>query len=546
MLKRLPFFFDSKLTVANVLDKSLKVHGPATVALQFDPDDIRYLVSHGTSLTLGELSRLVNRLSNVLVSLGIKRFDRVMICKKQSVDYLIYSLAIYRAGGITVPVNGGMSANDLNHYVQLTSPRFWFADPTTLTKLDASIAGEIQIVLDRPVADAGIASRKGVWFIGDLLHSAPDYFKAVEIHPTDDVMIVHTSGTTGFPKGVLHGSRSVIQATRGQLLIQPFGSKDSLLLATPANHHITQAGIVTGLCFGGKLYVPGKLDASTLLDTLEREKLPLMVAFPDIYQEFCEWDLGLRDLSHVKAWMAGGDCSHEVHIRRLTAVGSALRLFGKPILSSAYLEFLGTSEVGFAALVKVSFAKTRRFQRCVGKRSPLSPKVRLVDEQGRTVATGKPGRLMVKGPTLFKGYWNDHAKLHHVYCDGWWWTGDIAFRHSSGNYYHLDRQVDSITGNGKTYYTLPIEEELLKHPSVREVAVVPLDDAKTPIGAVIEQYPQHATTTSDLQAWAQEHLPDGNAIRLLALPAYERLPRGLTGKVLKRKVREQFSGHPTA
>lgn len=540
MLSRLKFILDRELTVANALEKSIARYGADFEVMRFSGSLQRFGVE-GRSLTLAQLKAFCDRISQALVANGLQRYDRVAIYQRGSVEYLLYSLAIMRAGAITVPINGSMRTEDLRHYLDYTGARFVFVDGERLERLDPAAHAEgRRLAL---VTDGDAAPGPGMVRLQDILPSQADRFGPVDIHLHDDVMIVHTSGTTGFPKGVLHGSYSIARATKGQLVIQPLTRANRILLASPANHHITQASIISCFAAGIPCYVPAGESPEELLQLIERERCTLVLSFPDIYQGMCEVGLDRFDLSRVKAWMAGGDSSHEVHIRQFTAQGAMVRLFGKPLIRSMYLEFFGTSEVGFAALLKVNFSFTKKFDRYVGKPTLVSPKVKVADEHGRPLPAGVPGRLMVKGPTLFKGYWNGHDRLHGVYIDGWWWTGDVAMKTRGGGYYHLDREVDSIRAGERRVYSLQLEERILKHPAVADVAVVelPRGGDATCAGAVVEFRPGQAVASDAFDAWLRQQVPDHASLRVEILPPGEQLPRGLTGKVLKRRVRERYA-----
>lgn len=545
MFSRLKFAFDKNLTVSNVLDKSVAAYGEDFVLLTFGGTQ-KHIGIGGNSITLGELRDVVNRLSNYLVKRGIQRFDRVAICKKSEIDYLIVSLAIFRCGAISVPINGSMSSDNLHRFIKYTGAKLVFSDETTIHKIESKADGEgnCQSICATP---GGLRRMHQGRHIDDRLSDESAAFEAVNIHAKDDVLIVHTSGTTGFPKGVLHGSRSLVLATQAQLKLQPITNKNKYLLASPANHHISQASIIASLAAGMPTYVPSGESPTQLLETIGRERISLMLAFPDIYAEMCSLDLTNYDLSSMKIWMAGGDSSHEPHIRKLTNQGSSLRLFNKRILSSAYIEFFGTSEIGFAALMKVSFSFTNRFRRCVGKPTLYSPKVKVADSEGRRVPLGVPGRLMVKGPTLFKGYWNAHDKLHGVYIDQWWWTGDVAYKDKLGRYYHLDREVDAICTNEGTVYSLPIEELLIRHPALFEVVVVSQKEGDSYVPLIIVQ-PRAGETISEQQIrnLLRQEVPELTNFKVRVLREEDRIPRGLTGKVLKRELRTMLEGNSSA
>jgi acyl-CoA synthetase (AMP-forming)/AMP-acid ligase II len=171
--------------------------------------------------------------------------------------------------------------------------------------------------------------------------------------------------------------------------------------------------------------------------------------------------------------------------------------------------------------------------------------VKVADETGAEVAVGKVGRLMVKGPTVFKGYWNEHHRLHGVVIDGWWWTGDLARRDARGRFYQLDRDTDCIRTSSGPIYTLLVEEELLKHPDVHEAVVIgiPADDgAQKPMIVLQAKDGRDGFDADAARAWIESHIPlPGPGVEVVVVRNDSDLPRGLTGKILKRVVRDRHA-----
>jgi acyl-CoA synthetase (AMP-forming)/AMP-acid ligase II len=150
---------------------------------------------------------------------------------------------------------------------------------------------------------------------------------------------------------------------------------------------------------------------------------------------------------------------------------------------------------------------------------------------------------MVKGPTLFKGYWNSHDRLHGTMYDGWWWTGDIGYRDRWGRFYHLDRATDVIYTAQGPVYSLLAEEVLMNHPDVGEVSVfgVPTADGKQKAIAVVNARAGREIDTASLRVWTNELLRLSGPIADILAVDLDEVPRGLTGKVLKRVLREQYA-----
>jgi acyl-CoA synthetase (AMP-forming)/AMP-acid ligase II len=317
-------------------------------------------------------------------------------------------------------------------------------------------------------------------------------------------------------------------------------------------------GLFTALLGNIPVYGYSCHEASYLLRQIGLDKLTIFFAFPDIYLDMYLHGLEKNDLSSIKVWIGTADASHEIHKDAFCRSGAFLKFFGKKIPISVFIEPLGTSEVGFAALQHYYRSGGKRsFNRCVGRPLLHGPRVKVVDENGRRLKSGVVGRLMVKGKTVFSGYWNAHDLLPGVMKNGWWFTGDLVYKDRLGRYYHLDRLSDVVcTGKGNVY-SLLAEERLLTHTRIGEVAVVGLMHPSKGIvpvafvqekNSVPEETPdldktslQPLTLAASILEWAHRELPIVTPIEAVIPLNKENLPRGLTGKVLKRELREYYS-----
>jgi acyl-coenzyme A synthetase/AMP-(fatty) acid ligase len=276
---------------------------------------------------------------------------------------------------------------------------------------------------------------------------------------------------------------------------------------------------------------------------IERERVNIFFAFPDVYLGMFDVGLDDYDLSSVNIWIGTADTSHEIHMAAFCQKGVLFQLFGKPIIRSIFIEPLGTSEVGFAALTRFHFPFSRlTFNRRLGWPSVAAPKIKVADENGRRLPSGKVGRLMVKGKTLFKGYWNEHDRLHGVMFDGWWWTGDIVYQDRLRRIHHLDRATDLIYSRDGLISTLLTEEVLISHPDVSEVAVFGIPHPQkgmVPV-AVICPKPNRTLDLQSYRKWTEANLNLLTELAEIFIVPCSEIPRGVTGKVLKRTLRERY------
>jgi 3-aminoavenalumate diazotase len=542
---RLRVICDRSLTVANLVDRAAAAH-----------DDMP-LVHFDRAVPYGELADrigprqllgFVARMGRLLIErCRLDRYERVAIIKANGGDYVVNGLAIIRAGGITVPIHSGMSSPITRDYLIYTGARLLITDVSSYRRLSDYLPETLRHVLVTDFdgdAASDLARDPRVVPLGPALSEvASEPLPPADLGNDDDVLICHTSGTTGVPKGVLHTNGSLLAGIRSSLLVQPIFRSDLVVMASPSNHFICHLSLMTALL--GQLRTWQVDDEPrALLDLIDRERISVVWCFPHTYLAMYEHGLDKHDLSSVRMWLAAADASHEQHIQAFVKRGAFLRLFGHPVLRSTFLDTLGTSEAGFLALCNVILARAGRYGRCVGW--PLlgvGLKVKVANEVGRRLPPGQIGRLMIKGPTMFKGYWNAHHTLHGVKRDGWWWTGDLAYRDRLGRFYHVDRVGDVIhTGRGDAF-SLAIEEWLLKYPNVIEAVVVgrDVDDGVQEPIAFVQPIASCAIDADAMLRWANAQLSPRERLAEIRVVPREEIPRGLTGKALKRALRERIA-----
>lgn len=539
---RLKFLVDRDLRMANLTRACARAYGDAR-ALVTD-QSYGHLGIEGDTLSFRQVDQLVGRLAAGLTRLGIRRFDRVGIYKANHADYLLVALAAMRIGAIAVPVHGRLPADSFAQYARYTGCKLVYTDRANLAAFErAALPGVAWLLNEADGGDDG----DHVHAVGALLRQVGvTEAEPIPMSAGDDVLIVHTSGTTGFPKGVPHSSHSLIRAVRSELVFNPLPAQDVAFSAAHLNHHIAVTGSMLAMMAGVPLVTVGRFDGPYLLSRLQASKATICFAFPDLYLAMCNAGLERYDLSSMRLWVSGGDAMHEVHIRQLTAHGRGAWKLGGPRRGSIFMEVLGTSEIGSAALIKLSTCRTRQFARCVGRPGLFSPRVKVADEHGNELPRGEVGRLMVKGGSLFKTYWNANDKLHGVMIDGWWWTGDVAMQDRKGRFYQLDREIDAVRTRDGMVYGLPVEEEALKCDDVAEAALIGVphpQHGEVPVLVAHSRSGQPIHGERLLERINAGRERDKRVHGVIDVGSAAGIPRGLTGKVLKRRLREQHSSY---
>ncbi len=549
-LNRLRFILDRRLSAANIIDRAAEAH--RGILVRFDTPPPYDVLKR--ELSASDILRFACRFGVLLRErLGLDRWDRVAVMKSNHGDITLMGLAAMRAGLVAVPINCGMPADIAAGYLSYTGARCLVTDARVFGRLSAAdaIPDSVEHILITDLASSGL--RPGddrARDLGEALEETPPdaWLPPAELFEDDHVLICHTSGTTGIPKGVIHTSGSLVAGVKGQLKIEPVFRFDTALSASPFNHFINHSGLMSSLAGCVPLWMVGNDDPRFLLDLIDRERISVVFCFPHTFLAMLEAGLDGWSLDSVRMWIAGADSSHEGHIRPFVERGAFIRLFGRPLMRSLYADTYGSSEVGFAALFRIASRRSKLFGRYLGKPTFAGPRIRVVDERGRTVPNGTVGELAVKGPTLFKGYWNAHDRHHGVIRDGWWFTGDVGYRDARGRFFHFDRKVDVIRTAEGAVYTLPVEEELLKRDDVQEAVVIGVPDGSGHELALALVQPRAGCRIDParLLSWARGR--PGGAARLAAVETVgaDRIPRGLTGKVLKRELRRTYADYFTA
>ena len=540
ILNRLRVIFDPRVTAANALDFACKWH-PDSILFHLDTE-LPYTMLPGKEMSAAKLLPFVNKIGNLLKQSGMMRYDRVAIFKTNSPDYFFLALGVIKAGGIAVPINPGMSCENLKHYLHYTGSKILITDADIFQQV-------IRTADNLPIVQTYIFPKLPSSFDGngiDLsveLAKASDQLQPVVLQKDSTILIVHTSGTTGFPKGVMSTSGSMIGSIKGHFASEPVSTKNKLCVAGFYNHLVHYVGFYTIMLGNYNIYTLSTTHPQKALEAIGQHKINIFFAFSDVYLKMYDEGLDKYDLSSIKLWIATADASHEEHMHAFTQHGAFFRIFGKRIVRSVFMDVIGASEAGSGAIRRFYFSFMKpSYKRMIGRSYWGGPKVKVADETGRRLPAGQPGRMLIKGPAVFKGYWNAHDTVNNVMFDGWWWTGDLVYKDKWGRFYHLDRASDVINIPNGPIYSLPVEEILLTHPDVSEAVVIavphtankqqPLAIVYAKTGKMIEEQP--------FLDWANaQRLPV--PLQHVSIVSPSDVPRGLTGKVLKRVLRERYA-----
>lgn len=500
------------------------------------------------------IHEVVCELAGVLAARGVSTNDRVAIHKDNAFDIFLFAAASNWVGAVAAPVHANLDPSIAAPYIGRLGASLLVTDRAGLNRLDAEgleRCGVRSVIVVDAASHEARTTPGGMRIepLCTLLRGSAPQTQPARSGRDDIAFIFHTSGTTGVPKGVMVAAGGLAEALRSVLKFNLVSRSDHAYFALPLNHQVAHLYLYAVILLGLRTCLGTRMDPAHALDTIEQRKVTAFFGFPITYTRLMALGACDRNLSSVRIWGTTADASHEVHQRAFVRHGSFFRRLGIPRDGAVFVDGLGSTEVGIAALLRLVTPWTRKFGRRVGRPTPGGPQVKVVDDAGLPVARGRPGRLMIKGPAMFRGYWNADDLLLQATRDGWWFTGDIVMQLPAGDFVHLDREVDVIEGPAHRSYTLLIEELILNHPAVLDASVfgVASADGHAVPAAVVALHPgSPPDIAARLQAEWNAALPTADRLAFVWFESWASFPLGATGKTLRRKLRERFAALPAA
>jgi acyl-CoA synthetase (AMP-forming)/AMP-acid ligase II len=499
------------------------------------------IVDGATTLTYGELVEAARTFAAALVASGVEAGDRVALWSFNSVEWVVAVLGVFEAGAVLVPVNTRFKAAEATDILRRSGARVLvtttdFLGVDYVEMLDAE--GSDLPALETIVAVRGPATGPSVgWddFLGRATGDARAEVnrRAAALGPDDPSDIMFTSGTTGAPKGVLQThSRTLVIAT-DWVAMTGLAAGDRYLMINPYFHMFgLKAGILASVAAGATMYPQAVFDVDDVLARIGAEGITVLPGPPTLYQSILDHpDRDRHDLSSLRIAVTGAADIPVELIRRIraelpfsvVAVGYGLTEAGTAT---------GTSPDDPPEIVATT----------VGRPRP-GFELRIVDGDGNDLPTGEPGEILLKGASVMSHYLDDEKATAETFTDdGWLRTGDQGVLDESGCLRIVGRSKDMFIVGGFNAYPAEIENLLLRHPDISQVAVIGIPDERMgEVGMAFVVARPGATVTSDeVVAWARREMANYKAPRVVEI--VDALPLNATGKVVKESLRQRAAG----
>jgi fatty-acyl-CoA synthase/long-chain acyl-CoA synthetase len=486
----------------------------------------------GESIRYGRAWEEAGALSSALAGLGIEKGDAVGLMMSNQLGYVAADLACVRGGYAKVAMNDMLTEAEYKHIISDSGAKAVivgqeFVD--TIADLDPGLADlETIVVLGSQAPDGMEAS---VQLIETHAGETPD----IEIEPGDSALFQYTGGTTGKPKGAKHPHYNIATNLLAHVMELDINPGERMLLMTPLPHSAGYT-LAAGSIRGAHVTMTQGFDAGEFLELIETEEVTWSWLVPTmIYRVLDHEALEETDVSSIETLVYG---AAPIARERLE---EALEVFGQ-----VFIQLYGQSEVPNigTTLPKDDHAvgAGRKLDSCGQATVLVDTRIASIQDKQNTepLPPGEEGEILLRAPYQMTGYHRLPEKTDETLVNGWIRTGDIGRMDEDGYVYILDRDSDMIVTGGMNVYTTNVEDELIKHPNVNEVAVIgiPHDEWGEAVHAVVVSESEVSPTESEIRAFADEHLADYKKPK--SVEFVDELPTTPYGKVDKKALREPY------
>ena len=532
------------MPITDILEKNCRLYGDDVALVEINPEmpetkrttwkefdliEPSRAAYYRREITWNVFNEKANRFANLLIERGIKKGEKVGILLMNCLEWLPIYFGILKTGALAVPLNFRYSADEIKYCVELA-------------EIDILVFGPEFIGRVEEIADE-ISKGRLLYFVGDGCPGFAEDYNAhtancssqspkIDVNDDDDAAIYFSSGTTGFPKAILHNHESLMHAAKAEQNHHGQTKDDVFLCIPPLYHTGAKMHWFGSLLTGGKAVLLKGTSPKTILQAVSEEHCTivwLLVPWAqDLLLALDNKELNIADYD-LDQWRL-------MHIGAQPVPPSLIKHWKEYFPNHKYDTNYGLSESIGPGCVHLGVDNIDK----VGaiRKAGYGWETKIIDEQGEPVKQGETGELAVKGPGVMTCYYRDPRATAEVLHDGWLYTGDMAMEDEDGFIFLVDRKKDVIISGGENIYPVQIEDFLRTNEAILDVAVIGLADHRLGeiSAAIIELKPGVECTEEDIQEFCKK------------LPRYKRprkiifadVPRNPTGKIEKPKLRAKY------
>jgi long-chain acyl-CoA synthetase len=472
----------------------------------------------GRRYTYSEFDAAVNGAARLLVARGIKKGDVVSLLMPNSAEYIIAYFACFKIGALAGPVNSLLKTQEIEFVLNNSEAKALLVNSQFLPQIESvrDVLPQLKSII---VFDD---EREATRDLANDQETLPD----VNIEPDDEAIIIYTSGTTGRPKGCLLTHRNLIANARQITNWLKFDERDRLLTIMPLFHmNAVSVTTMTALYAGASTVVSPKFSASKFWKIISDYEITsfgsvatmlsmLLATYPRGVPEDCQ-------TAQLRFAMCGS----------APVPAETLRKF-EETFNCLVIEGYGLSE----STCRSTFNPPNANRRPGSCGLPIGNEMRIFDDEDRELPCGEMGEIVLRGENIFKGYYKNPEATAQAFRNGWFHTGDIAYRDADGFFYIVDRKSDMIIRGGENIYPREIDEVLYQHPAIQAAATIGVPDELygEEVAAFIVLKEGMTATEDEIIKFCRARLADYKCPKKVRFVAD--IPKGPTGKLLKREL----------
>ena len=533
------------MVITELLERNARLYGSDTALVEINPSEERdkavtwreaSLIEQALpdapyrrELSWKDFDRRANRFANLLLSRSLERGTKVGILLMNCLEWLPIYFGILKAGCVAVPLNFRYSSDEIKYCLELADVEVLVFGPEFVGRLD-------------PIVDS-LSQVKQMFFVG---RSKPAYAEdccklmgycsssapPVALEETDYAAIYFSSGTTGFPKAILHNHCALINSCRTEQKHHGQTRDDVFLCIPPLYHTGAKMHWFGSLISGSKAVLLRGVKPEWILRAITEEKCTIVWLLVPWAQDLLDAiDAGKVDLNSylLDQWRL-------MHIGAQPVPPSLIHRWKKIFPHHAYDTNYGLSESLGPGCVHLGVENIHKVG-AIGKPGYLW-QARIVNDKGQDVAQGDIGELIVNGPGVMLCYYKNPEATAEILKNGWLYTGDMARMDEDGFIYLVDRKKDVVISGGENLYPVQIEDFLRKCDKIKDVAVIGLPDPRLGeiAAAIIEVKEGVSCTEEEINQFCKE-LPRYKRPRKVI---FDKVPRNPTGKIEKPVLREKY------
>ena len=534
------------MPIVDMLRRNAELYGGETSLIELNPAEqekrevtwheyelVEPLMSedYRREITWKEFDRRSNQMANLLLERGLGKGSHVAILLMNCLEWLPIYFGVLKTGAVVVPLNYRYTSDEIKYCLDLSDSDALIFGPEFIGRVEA-ICDRIPRV--KPLLFVGRDCPTFAESYDKLSAEQPDTDPMIPITDDDDAAIYFSSGTTGFPKAILHAHRSLVTSCHVERANHETTHDDCFLLIPPLYHTGAKMHWFGSLETGGRAVILRGIKPRWILRAVSEEQCTivwLLVPWAqDILDAIESGEVKLEDYK-LDQWRL-------MHIGAQPVPPSLIKRWLKVFPHHQYDTNYGLSESIGPGCVHLGMQNTHK----VGAIGIPGDgwNVKIVDENGAEVKQGDVGELILNGPGVMKCYYHDEKATAATLKNGWLYTGDMAMQDEDGFIYLVDRKKDVIITGGENLYPVQIEDYIRKNDAVKDVAVIGLPDHRLGeiAAAIIELKPGYTVSEADMFEFC------------MGLPRYKRprriifadVPRNATGKIEKPRLREKYCG----